>query len=183
MIGPALLLSGLVQPAPTFASDGQVLGPGNNIAGDVFLASGHARINFTNLGDCPAGLPNCFVEIKFFSLCQEFWCAFWDESAWFKVPAGQDFYIDPNCRDGGNKWVVKVRVHWIAPTTHTVRFRGETEFTFGLYPLIPKSLWDVTTSTGFDGGVLITTATGTDQFAGEATLGQSNGYLSGPQTC
>jgi hypothetical protein len=65
----------------------------------------------------------------------------------------------------------------------TPRICDDLTSTLPKAPLIPKSLWDVTTSTGFDGGVLITTMTGTDQYAGEATLGQSNGYLSGPQTC
>lgn len=46
-----------------------------------------------------------------------------------------------------------------------------------------KFLGDLTTNSGFFGGVLITTKTGTDQFAGEAVLGQSNGYLAGPSSC
>ncbi len=40
-----------------------------------------------------------------------------------------------------------------------------------------------TTRTGLFGSAIITTQTGTDQFAGEAVLGQSSGYIAGPSSC
>lgn len=40
-----------------------------------------------------------------------------------------------------------------------------------------------TTRTGLFGSAIITSQTGTNQFAGEAVLGQSSGYLAGPSSC
>lgn len=183
LLGQVILLIAMTQPASLLAADGQVLSAGSDIAGDVTLANGHAKINFNNLGDCPVGLANCFVEIRFRWLCDEPWCFGWDESPWYKVASGADTYTHPGCADNKNKWEVKTRLHFIAPTTQTVRFRGGLEYSLGSNFLIPKFLFDVTTGTGFNGGVLITTKTGTDQFAGEGVLGQSNGFLKGPSSC
>jgi hypothetical protein len=183
VFGVVLLLTAMLQPGAAFAADGQVLAPGSDIAGNVFISGGHARINFANLGDCPVGLANCWVEVRFRWNCQEAWCFTWEESPWYRVPAGQDFYTHPGCADGNNKWEAKVRLHFLAPTLQTVRFNGGYEYHLGVNGVIPKYLFDVSTGGGYNGGIFIAQVTSQDAYAGESVLGQSSGYIVGPPSC
>ena len=128
-------------------------------------------------------MSSCFVEVQFRWLCAEPWCLSWDNSTWYRVPAGQDFYTHPGCADGSNKWQVKSRLHFLAPTTQTIRFKGGYESTVSGNPLIGKYLFNVGLNAGFTGGITITTKTSADAYAGEGTLGESPGYIAGPSSC
>lgn len=181
----ATLLTAFSLPTAASAYDGEVIKSGNNVAGEVYLVpGGKARINFNNLGDCPAGLGNgCWVEVRFLNWCEEPWCLTPQVSPTLRVPFGQDFYQYAVCKDDRNRWEVQVRVHYQTATTHTVEFWGQTELSLGVGAFVSKFLFDVTTGTGFRGGSKSKTVIARDAYSDWGTLGVSNGYLQGPASC
>ncbi len=174
-----------LQPAATSAADGQVLASGSNVASNVFIDNGHARINFNNLGDCPNGQAagSCWMEVRFKWQCAEPWCLGWTESSWYKVPAGQDFYTHPGCADGSNTWIAESRLHVVLPNANTLRIRGDYESNVGGNALIGRYLFNVSLNTGYSGGILIDTVFAANIIEGEGVIGESNGKIPGPGSC
>lgn len=148
----------LALPSSTFAHDpythdGEVISDGDYAVGNVFLASsGRVRTNFGNVGNCPTYISNCFVEVRFLSKCDEFWCfGFDDRSGWIRVPAGQDFMEFCGANDY-QQWQMQIKISWFAQSTKTVRYSGEYESVLGIdggYDqfLLPKFLLNMTNNT------------------------------------
>jgi hypothetical protein len=180
----ALAIAAL-QPAATLAADGQVLATGSDVASNVFISSGHARVNFANLGDCPNGQAagSCWMEVRFKWHCAEPWCVGWSTSSWYKVPVGQDFFAHPGCADGSNSWIAESRMHIVLPNANTLRIRGGYEANVGGNALIGKYLFNVSLNSGYNGGVLIDTVFAANIIEGEGVIAESNGNIAGPSSC
>lgn len=166
-------------------ADGEVVGPGPDIAGNVYIWNGHARVNFSNIGNCPGLVPNtqCWVDIRFRWLCAEPWCLWWDTSPWYKVPTGQDYYVHPGCADGYNKWVVETRIHYLYPTVQNMNFRGDYELTVGGNNLIGRYLFSATLNAGYTLGLNLGWIAAAEAVGGQGVIAESNGYIAGPPTC
>lgn len=186
-----MLLSAMVAvPSGVRAADGDVITNGSNIAGEVYISGGRPRFNFGNTGDCPGVAPpgtSCWVELQFVWSCAEPWCIFDSTSAWYRVPAGQDWFQAPICADGGNRWMVNSRVHYHIADVHTFEFWAQQEWNAAIraYGVIAKSIFDINLNAGHRivGGTKVKTVTASDSVSPYGRIAESFGYIQGPSSC
>lgn len=180
LAGGLALMALMLQPGIVSADDGEILSDGSNIASNVYISSssGKARVNFSNLNDCPAYLSGCKVQVRFLTKCKEFWCTgFDDRSGWMYVPYGQDFYEYCFGNDS-MQWRVESRLTWTAQTTKKVGFFGEYETVLGasgelISEMIAKFMWNYTNSTGYRHGSYLESATGTSDYSDPGIIASS----------
>lgn len=188
----ALALVGLVLiPGTTLAHGpgtytGELIADGSNSIGNVYLTdTGRIRVNFTNTGSCPAGISTCFVQVRYWSTCLDFWC-WWDpRSSWLTVPAGQDFYSWCPGAGPAQQWKVEFRTGWTASTTKTVEHWAEDEWVVqiggsGVYKLLAKFLFNVTNNSGYRHGTKVETATYTFDYSASEFAATSGSYSLDP---
>jgi hypothetical protein len=186
--GAALLLTliaSLAVPAAAFAHDGEIIAQGSNVIGQVTGGpDGRVHATIQNLGDCPTGTSNCWVEYKWYDKgTSPFDCCFSQRADWGKVPVGQDF-IPTWCDHGNHFWELHLRLHWMSSGPTTIQTWGETEYYVnssggGTYGATPKYEFNVNVGAGFKGNdgrsFVIQTQTGIDQYSNEAMVATSGG--------
>lgn len=190
-ISLAMLLGAFAVPAGVSADDGQQIGYGSNIAGEVYMSGERPRFNFTNVGDCPGNPPpagsSCELQIRFRWLCEEPWCLTYSYSSWYSVPAGQDFYQAAICADGKNYWEVETRERYSSANIATVEFWGQYEYLgyLGTSGLIAKSIFNVSSAIGtrISGGVKMNTITASTAYSTSGVIATSFGNIQGPASC
>ena len=183
----------LATPASVLAHDpstqnGEVISDGANEVGNVFIdSSGRVRVNFDNRNDCPAYISSCWVEVRFLSKCDEFWCYSYDpRSDWIRVPYGQDYSAFCGGADW-QLWKVEMRIGWLAQTTKTVGYFGEYENVVEIggsivYRLLARFLFNYTNSNGYQHGYSMETTTAvSDHSQGTVVATSGNSWLRG--TC
>lgn len=191
LLGLALLATSFGVPAAASADDGQLLGYGSNIAGEVYISGGRPRVNFSNVGDCPGSPPpsgsSCSIQIRFRWLCEEPWCVTYSYSQWYTVPAGQDFYQAAICADGKNYWVVETRERYSLASIATFEFWGQYETLgyLGTTGLIAKTIFNVSAGIGtrISGGVKMNTITASSANSTPGVIATSFGNIQGPGSC
>lgn len=169
----------LAIPTSVNAADGEVLSRGTNVCSDVTKwASNKAGFTCNNLGDCPAGISGCYVEVKVQTQCEWTWCTTYDDrTGWIRLGVGQDSFS--YCVHGKQRWQVRMRIAWVDNTTSTVETWGEPELRASVggnvYTTNPKFLFYVEGKTGFKYGTKIATKQGTSGSAGETIIASSGG--------
>lgn len=178
----ALFLSSLVQlavPSSVGAADGEVIQRGTNVCTDITKsASNSAGFTCTNLGDCPANISGCYVEIKVQTQCEWAWCTTYDDrTGWIRLGVGQDSF--GYCVHGKQRWQALLRIAWVDNTTTTVETWGEPEYrasvSGAVNTRIAKFLYEGEGRSGFKYGTRISTKVGTSGSAGETIVASSGG--------
>lgn len=164
LIVACILSLQVVGASAALAEDGEVIGRGSDIAGNIYDNGSHARFNFSNLGDCPVGISACWVEVKFRWKGNQ-WYSTWNDGAWMRLPAGQDYAT--YCANGTHRYEAYSRLRWQASTTKTVEMWGQYENVteVGGTTIVPKFLskflFNVTNGTGLRLGTKTRTVTST----------------------
>jgi hypothetical protein len=182
------LMPGAASAHDPATHDGEVISDGDNEVGNVFIDSvGKVHVNFDNRNDCPAYVSNCFVEVRFLSKCDEFWCfSFDDRSGWIRVPYGQDSFAFCGGADW-QQWKVETRIGWLSQTTKTVGYYGEYELVTEiggsiLYRLMARFMFNFTNGFGYQHGYWMETTTATSDRSQPSVVATSgNSWLRG--TC
>jgi hypothetical protein len=189
IIGLAVAVVLAITPASVFAHnpetrDGEVISDGANEVGSVFINSqGRVQVNFDNRNDCPTYVSSCWVEVRYLSKCDEFWCWNFDaRSDWIRVPFGQDYHSFCGANDW-QQWKVEMRLRWQAQTTKTVGYYGEyenvTEIGGSLvYRLMARFMFNFTNGYGYRHGTWMETTTAlTDASESTVVATSGNGWL------
>lgn len=126
----ALIFASFAQfavPSGAHATDGEIVKAGTNVCTDITkLASNKAGFTCQNIGDCPAGISGCYVEVRVETQCEWAWCTTYDaRTGWIRLGVGQDSFS--YCVHGKQRWQVRMRVAWVDNTTTTVETWGEPE--------------------------------------------------------
>lgn len=168
------LLSGTAGSA--VAADGEVISRGSDIAGNVYDNGSHARFNFFNLGDCPVGIPSCWVEVKW-KWKGDKWYSTWNDGQWTRLPLGQDF--STYCANGRHQYEAYTRLAWMTPTTKRVEFWGQYEKVWlsgaSAGYLMAKFMFNATDGYGFRAGYHMETTTATQETSPATLVATSQG--------
>lgn len=177
----AVMPTGVLAHNPA-THDGEVISDGTNEVGNVFINStGRVQVNFDNRNNCPVFISSCWVEVRFLSKCDEFWCYSFDaRSDWIRVPYGQDYFAYCGGADW-QQWKVETRIAWIAQTTKSVGYFGEQEQVVEiggsiLYRLMARFLFNYTNSTGYMHGAWMETYTGLSDASQSTVVATSGNY-------
>lgn len=186
-----IALAGL-SPGGTRASDGEIIGQGSNVFGEIFTVKHSTnpdtyrlKASFAHVHDCTAGLSNCIVEVRWHSTCMVVGC-WWDpRTPWMAVPDGQDFAT--YCPGGGplQQWRLEVRLKWLASAVKTVAFYGQNEQVIEIggsitYRRVAKAVVNYTNGTGVAFGYHMETTTATTDWSVGTIASSSVQALNGP---
>lgn len=112
-------------PPPTAAIDGDQFCRNHDVFSNVYVSGGRARTNVCQLNDCPTGLSQCRVQVRWLTKCEWAWClGFDDRSGWVTINGASSVSW---CQPGKHQYKLEMRVLWTAPTTRTVRNYGALE--------------------------------------------------------
>jgi hypothetical protein len=183
----AALAAAVAAPTGAFAHDGEIISDGSNVIGNITVGpDGYVHATIQNLGDCPPGTTNCWVEIRWYDKgTSPFDCCFSARSSWLKLPTGQDF-ARPYCDHGDHFWQLYMRLHWLSSGTTTIETWGAYEWVVtvdgsGHYRLMAKSEFNVSIGAGYRGvagqSYKMNTQTGIDQWSTATNVSESVGWL------
>lgn len=179
----SIVASLLAAPSATFGAlpDGEVNNAGDSDSvTDVFVSGGRATVDTEYIRDCPGGLSNCWIEVRFASRCPEVWCG-WTYQNWRALNSSGTAQAD--CLGAGNEdneWLVQYRIGYTATSVKTVEFWGENElvWTIGgsfVYRLLGEVLFNVTNNTGTRYGTKIKTTTASSAYLDPVEAATSGG--------
>lgn len=174
------LVTTLLVPASSAeAVPGEILQRGSDIAGEPYRTTRNgntvARINFSNLNECPPGVTSCWLEVRW--SWRRSTSLSWSTSNWLRVPVGQDFHT--YCANGRHRYSVESRVAWNSSATRTVDVSGQSEVQLSasgswVNRVIAKALY-VRGYGGLSLSSSVSSSTGTSGSSSHATLGSTGG--------
>lgn len=164
------------------AQDGEMLETTNNdLASHVVDNGSNAKVTFDTgvvLEDCPTGMSNCQVQIRWRSKKNCLGCFWSTDTGALNISQGQGSVT--HCHASGNyRLQLQARVTWQAPTSQTVRIGGYYETQLGIdssaivSKLIPKNLINLTTGYGMGGGSELKRSTATSDQSSWYTVATS----------
>jgi hypothetical protein len=124
----------VLSSAPAVFADGEVgdLGDTDSI-GNVYVGTGsRASVKVDYVHDCPTGVSNCSISVRFGYKCPESWCGSYTYQSWKVLPApsGGVSTVQADCTPSGdtdNYWVAEYKINWLASVQRTVTITGESE--------------------------------------------------------